>query len=501
VLNWKIRYSKIMEEHRDLFDASKSVLEVGCGSAGIAQYLKRRVTGLEPGFRGPTSEWLNPVTGDLLDLPFPPEHFDIVLCVDIIERLPPPSRKRALAELVRVAKEKVILSCPCDLFATEGERSLAEVFRETSLGVPPWLADHVGPGLPDVGDMIELIMATGLEFQVIGNEGLLQHYGGILLDYFFPFAAKAHKVHAYKALVDPPLARGPWDLFYSYVFTVFKASAQSDGATALPRARPDGPSESEQPAKGARVFSVFHKRADTAHLGRIEPIFAGTAADAAPAGALTDVPQREPRLLNSRWSELSAIYKVWREGPRAEVVGFCHYRRLFNFDGRDSAERQTTLAWDQLADRSAAFFDESVVAAARENVIITPPPFAVDAATIWHHYCIWHDPSDWCRILNAVSRRYPTLLPHALTQFRVRELLANNMFIMSWALFDELCGIWFDLLKDFEHQVPARRSTTYQNRDISFLAERIFDMWTRSKQQAGTRLVHVPMFFIDSTGK
>lgn len=96
-----------------------------------------------------------------------------------------------------------------------------------------------------------------------------------------------------------------------------------------------------------------------------------------------------------------------------------------------------------------------------------------------------------------MSRQYPFLLPHALAQFRVRDLYANNLFIMNWGLFDELCGIWFNLLKDFERQLPSHRSTTYQNRDLSFLAERIFDLWLRSKQQAGTRLVHVPIFFID----
>jgi len=488
-----------MERNRDLFDVAKSILEVGSGNLGVAQYVRRNVTGLATRFQGPTSEWLNPVTGNILDIPFPSESFDIVLCVDVFGRLPPSARKRLLSELVRVAKEKVILSCPCDLFAAEGERSMADLFRETPLGVPDWLAAHLDPGLPDVGDMIELILATGLNFEVIGNEGLMQHYGGILLDFFFPFAAKAHKLHAYKALVDPPITRGAWDLFYSYVFTLDKTSVRPSATGPAPRIRSDFSDDHKHPNGLARVFSVFHKPADTSHLGRVEPIFAGAAADSAPAGVLTDVLDREPKLLNSRWSELSAIYKVWREGPRSDVIGFCHYRRLFNFAGRSSEGREKRLSWRKLNEFSEAFFDEAVIASAREDVIITPPPFVVDAASIWHHYCIWHDPSDWCRILNELSRQHPSLLPHALAQFRVRDFYANNLFIMNWGLFDELCGMWFNLLKDFERQIPSNRSRTYQNRDLSFLAERIFDLWLRSKQEAGTRLVHVPIFFVDVT--
>lgn len=501
MLSSKIRYSKIMERNRDLFDVGKSVLELGAGNPGIAPHLRRTVFGVAPKFQGPVSEWLKPVTGNVLDIPYPSASFDIVLCVDIFGRLSPSSRKRALEELIRVAKEKVILSCPCDLFAAEGEHSLAELFRETPLGVPDWLTAHLDPGLPDVGDIIELILATGLSFEIVGNEGLMQHYGAILLDFFFPFAAKAHKLHAYKALIDPPIARGAWDLFYSYVFTLNKTFVQPPYAGPSARMARECSDARQKPGHGARVYCVFHKPADTSHLGKVEPIFAGAAASSAPPSALTDVPVREPRLLNSRWSELSAIYKVWRDGPRSEVLGFCHYRRLFNFTGSSSKGRDTRIYSKRLAEFSEAYFDEAVIASAREDVVITPPPLVVDAASIWHHYCIWHDPGDWCHILSRVSHQYPSLLPYAVAQFRSRSLYANNLFIMNWDLFDELCSVWFDLLGDFEREVPSRHSTAYQNRDLSFLAERIFDLWLRSKQQAGTRVVHVPIFFVEYDGK
>ena len=79
MLNWKIRYSKILERNRDLFDVSRTVLEVGSGSVGVAPYVGRKIIGLEPSFTEPVNEWLSPMNGNILDIPFPDNSFDIVL--------------------------------------------------------------------------------------------------------------------------------------------------------------------------------------------------------------------------------------------------------------------------------------------------------------------------------------------------------------------------------------------------------------------------------------
>ena len=56
---------------------------------------------------------LNPdVVGDVRNLPFEDERFDVVLCCQILEHIPFSDIKRALSELRRVAKHKVIISVP-----------------------------------------------------------------------------------------------------------------------------------------------------------------------------------------------------------------------------------------------------------------------------------------------------------------------------------------------------------------------------------------------------
>ena len=88
--------------------------------------------------------------------------------------------------------------------------------------------------------------------------------------------------------------------------------------------------------------------------------------------------------------------------------------------------------------------------------------------TIWDLYCTMHNSSDWCWILSKIANKYPCLVPFVESQFNTNLLYGNNIFVTNWALFDQICSLWFDLLRDFERAKPPRNNA-YQGRDISFL--------------------------------
>ena len=87
MLNWRVRYSRLLERCPELADPQLSVLEVGCGPGGIARYLRRPVVGLESEVFQPDNPWLELRQGSILALPFPERSFDLVLCVDVMEHL------------------------------------------------------------------------------------------------------------------------------------------------------------------------------------------------------------------------------------------------------------------------------------------------------------------------------------------------------------------------------------------------------------------------------
>ena len=459
-LNWRIRYSKVLNQNRDLFDVSKSILEVGSGNVGVAHYLKRKVVGLEPDFAGALDKWTVPVRGSILEIPFADCSFDIVICVDVLDRLSESARPRALSELIRCARGKVIISCPCGLLAREGERHLAEILRRTQIGVPGWLAEHLEKGLPSVGSIFEELVKTGLAIEITGNESMNQHFAGIFLDYFFPLSKGLNNRQLSKTPFFAPIGEAEWDSYYSFLFTIHI------GTEDRRRGRLDCA------GNDAKIYAIYHKPWPTEHLGRVTPIFVGPAADLAPPGVLTDILQNEPRLPNRRWAELSAYYKIWKEGPQSDIVGFCHYRRLFNFADAGSTERETILSTKDLQKHAGSYFDEHVLERVRENAIICAPPDRL-GGTIWEQYNSFHNINDYCRIVGSISRRYPDLMPFVTEQFKSDGLYATNMLVTRWPLFNELCTLWFDLLKEFEREVPADRGVAYQNRDVGFLAERV----------------------------
>src|SRR5262249_18300264 len=124
-----------------------------------------------------------------------------------------------------------------------------------------------------------------------------------------------HNIQTRKSPLAAPIGEGDWDHYYSFLFTLRKNSKIQ--LKMLPNQQNIS---SYNYDSDAQIYCVYHQPFPVAHLGRIKPIFAGAAANSAKSGALTDITRGESRLPNERWSELSAYYRIWREGPRSEVV-------------------------------------------------------------------------------------------------------------------------------------------------------------------------------------
>jgi len=86
---------------------SETVLEVGVGSELVADYLKNqgiKITTVD------IDEKLRPdIVGNVLNLPFSDNLFDVILCTEVLEHLPFDKFEAALRELKRVSRKYVIL--------------------------------------------------------------------------------------------------------------------------------------------------------------------------------------------------------------------------------------------------------------------------------------------------------------------------------------------------------------------------------------------------------
>jgi len=501
MLNWRIRYQQIVDGYPQLSDPQWTVLEIESGSPGIAELLQREVTVITANRQAGPSPWVTPVTGSLHKLPFADNSFDYVICADTLKHLDKSVRGQVIAELARVTRQQVIISMPCGDMAKQSDQALSAAFRRMGSGTPPWLTDGVTHQLPSVAEMMGLLAGLGLRFEVHTNEPLLQHYSGLLLDTIFPAASQIATAEHRKAR-QPIMPATGWEMYYSYLFRILKEPAAEATAASAPT-QPENAGAAHSLPTGAHddiaLYAVYHRRLPMAPGTGITPIYVGKAASEAMAGERT-----ETHLDNSRWSELSGVHDVWQNGPRSALVGFCHYRRIFDFS-RSSHEgsgprsiqldyaRYVARASGTAARHALKYFETNA------NTLVVAPPLHL-SSTIWDHYAFTHNANDLCMLNNLILSRHPPLTPHLIASMASRELYANNLFIAPWDHFDELCTLWFDVLGIFERNVPPRTEDPYQRRDISFLAERVFDAWVRYRQAQGTRLVTVPILEITYPG-
>ena len=99
---------------------ARTLLDVGCAEGFVSAHIRRRVRGLHTAgldrdgaalLRGRRLHPRFPTcVGDILALPVVSSGVDLVLCTEVLEHVPAPSR--ALEELLRVSRRHVLVSVP-----------------------------------------------------------------------------------------------------------------------------------------------------------------------------------------------------------------------------------------------------------------------------------------------------------------------------------------------------------------------------------------------------
>lgn len=248
------------------------------------------------------------------------------------------------------------------------------------------------------------------------------------------------------------------------------------------------------PERTVAIYVVSHLEGREEEISGHRWVYAGAAGRQRQASHLTDVCASGSSLENTRWSELSAIYKIWKEGPKTDVVGFCHYRRFFCFEENPPAGPVITIERSEIATRMPGDWQKMISLIGPDRSVVTRE---FDLGTdIVSHYAKCHNVYDYISTMMTLVSKYPRFHKHVGEQFESRQMHACNMFIMTWENFDALCLVWFDVLQAFAKATPWPRENAYQSRDVSFLAERLFDVWIRYKRSTGHSLLRLPMYFV-----
>ena len=151
-----LRYMPIVRAIRR-FPSSATILEVGSGPLGISPYLGRSITGVDQNFDGPSIPYTHKIKGDATDLPFKDQGFDIVISVDMLEHMSKEGRKKAIQEMVRVARQMVAIGVPSGKEAEEHDKEMDNYYKKIFGHSYHFLVEQIGFGLPKKNDIVEVI--------------------------------------------------------------------------------------------------------------------------------------------------------------------------------------------------------------------------------------------------------------------------------------------------------------------------------------------------------
>jgi len=202
--------------------------------------------------------------------------------------------------------------------------------------------------------------------------------------------------------------------------------------------------------------------------------------------------------LNASFSELTGHYWVWKNLSPVDFVGFCHYRRYFNFLAIPEVHLHKLLA--PPIEEVITFVTQPAQEAAARQILaqydaIASLPYSLPQ-TVSEQFQTCHSAEIWEVFIAAIHRQCPEWFASCTPWFDLsREFRFYPLFLMRWEHFDEFCTLLFKVLFDvFERMgIPADvPNARYQlARYPGYLSERFMMLYfhARRLRVRGTQLI------------
>lgn len=238
------------------------------------------------------------------------------------------------------------------------------------------------------------------------------------------------------------------------------------------------------------VYMVTHKKVSAPNDSVYIPIQAGSAVNG-PIGVLRDDCGDNISHLNKKYSEMTALYWIWKNA-HSENVGLVHYRRFFVAKNYGLSHAGHTIASGQ------DLFDQMQKC---DLMIVEPLRFFFENTFVERsvelQYVNTHRPFDLLQARRAVAELKPQYIDSFDYVMRCNILVPFNLFVARRSVMQAFCSWMFDLFEliDSYTQLPTDEDS-YQGRVIAFLSERLFTVWA-AHHRKDLRIAHRPYVFYD----
>ena len=238
------------------------------------------------------------------------------------------------------------------------------------------------------------------------------------------------------------------------------------------------------------IYVVYHRPAPLVKNEVLIPIRAGKALKTKEGEEITDEMIGDDTGFhisdkNDRYSELTALYWIWKNS-KADIVGLMHYRRFLELNPEELSIPENNNEMDGFY----GLRKENVLAYMKKYDIIVPYKWGTNVGNnLYEHYRASHYIEDLYIVMRYIKHKYPEM-SRALEEYvKQGQWTGTNLFIAKKEVIDKYCEWLFDILFSvdedlavdhslFDHEIRFNNATPeYQRRAPGFLAERLFSFW------------------------
>lgn len=226
-----------------------------------------------------------------------------------------------------------------------------------------------------------------------------------------------------------------------------------------------------------KILSCFHKEGYYPKSVNFLPIQVGSSIAGIDLGIQKDSVGDNISDKNPNYCELTALYWAWKNLKDVDYVGFCHYRRYFNFHARFS-KKTLKLEFDPNLVEEQIAVDSRFI----EKYDIVLPSQSKSMTSMRVNYCYAHIKEDFDILEEVIKEKYPSYYSTFLkVADKQRHFSFFNMFIAKDEIFCEYCEWLFGILFEVEKRIKYS-PYPYQQRVFGFMGERLLNVFISHKR-------------------
>lgn len=194
---------------------------------------------------------------------------------------------------------------------------------------------------------------------------------------------------------------------------------------------------------------------------------------------------------NKNYGEMTAWYWVYKnylpKHPELEYVGFCHYRRMLDYEKAPAKEDpflKNTTVFQFVNEHNDSYSARKVYSLIKDYDVILPKKHILtDAASNEEQYLQWHPKKDLECLKEIIREDYPEYVPEMDEFFTANAGYYCLLFTMKKEHFVSFMEFALGLLSKLEKRCNWRQYNTYYTvRMPAFLMERFFNVWLMHNQ-------------------